>query len=71
MPGVVQTAEGLPIHHEVFCRQHRETTTLVPTIEKVLARYPIRRVVLVADRGFLSLENLDAFVPSRSRPAWN
>jgi len=60
MLGVVQTAEGLPIHHEVFAGNSGETTTLVPTIEKVLARYPIKRVVLVADRGLLSLDNLEA-----------
>jgi hypothetical protein len=60
MLGVVQTADGLPIHHEVFAGNAGETTTLVPTIEKVLARYPIRRVVLVADRGLLSLDNLEA-----------
>jgi len=60
MLGVVQTAEGLPIHHEVFAGHTGETTTLVPTIEKVLARYPIKRVVLVADRGLLSLDNLEA-----------
>ena len=58
MLGVVQTAEGLPIHHEVFEGNAAETRTLVPTIEKVLKRYPIQRVVLVADRGLLSLENL-------------
>lgn len=60
MLGVVQTAEGLPIHHEVFAGNTGETTTLVPILEKVLARYPIKRVVLVADRGLLSLDNLDA-----------
>ena len=60
MLGVVQTAEGLPIHHEVFAGNAAETHTLVPTIEKVLSRFPIRRVVLVADRGLLSLDNLDA-----------
>ena len=60
MLGVVQTAEGLPIHHEVFAGNSGETATLVPTIEKVLARYPIKRVVLVADRGLLSLDNLEA-----------
>jgi transposase len=60
MLGVVQTAEGLPIHHEVFAGNSAETATLVPTIEKVLARYPIKRVVLVADRGLLSLDNLKA-----------
>lgn len=56
--GVVQTAEGLPIHHEVFAGNAAETHTLVPTIERVLQRYPVRRVVLVADRGLLSLDNL-------------
>jgi transposase len=60
MLGVVQTADGLPTHHEVFAGNTGETTTLVPTIEKVLARYPIKRVVLVADRGLLSLDNLEA-----------
>lgn len=60
MLGVVQTADGLPIHHEVFAGNTGETKTLIPTIEKVLARYPIRRVVLVADRGLLSLDNLEA-----------
>ncbi len=67
MLGVVQTAEGLPIHHEVFAGHTGETTTLVPTIEKVLARYPIRRVVLVADRGLLSLDHLDAIRALRVR----
>lgn len=60
MLGVVQTADGLPIDHEVFAGNTGETTTLIPTIEKVLARYPIKRVVLVADRGLLSLDNLEA-----------
>lgn len=60
MLGVVQTAEGLPIHHEVFAGNAAETATLVPTLEKVLARFPVKRVVLVADRGLLSLDNLEA-----------
>lgn len=60
MLGVVQTAEGLPIYHEVFEGNTAETKTLLPTIQKVLRRYPIKRVVLVADRGLLSLDNLEA-----------
>jgi hypothetical protein len=59
MLGVVQTAEGLPIHHELLSGNAAEAATLVPTIEKVLKRYPIKRVVLVADRGLLSLDNLE------------
>ena len=61
MLGVVQTAEGLPIYHEVFDGNVAETKTLLPTLEKVLARFAsIRRLVLVADRGLLSLDNLEA-----------
>lgn len=57
--GVVQTADGLPIYHEVFAGNTSEGATLQPTLERVLARYPhVRRLVLVADRGLLSLENL-------------
>ncbi|SAL86294.1 hypothetical protein AWB68_07980 [Caballeronia choica] len=64
MLDVVQTAEGLPIQIEVFAGNAAETHTLVPTLRKVLARYPIRRVVLVAERGLLSLDNLEAVHPS-------
>ena len=61
MLGVVQTAEGLPIYHEVFDGNTAETRTLLPTIKTVLERFPsVKRVVLVADRGLLSLDNLDA-----------
>ena len=61
MLGVVQTADGLPIYHEVFDGNTAETPTLEPTLKKVLARYPhIRRLVVVADRGLLSLDNIEA-----------
>ncbi len=60
MLGVVQTAEGLPIHHEVFDGNVAETRTLLPTIKTVVKRFKVRRVVLVADRGLLSLDNLEA-----------
>ena len=58
--GVIQTAEGLPIAHEVHAGNVGEVSTLLPAIEKAIARYRIERVVLVADRGLLSLDNLDA-----------
>lgn len=61
MLGVVQTADGLPLFHEVFEGNASETQTLVPTVSKVLERYPgIRRIILIADRGLLSLDNLEA-----------
>ena len=61
MLGVVQTADGMPIYHEVFDGNTAEAPTLEPTLKKVLARYPhIRRLIVVADRGLLSLDNVEA-----------
>ena len=61
MLGVVQTSEGLPIYHEVFDGNTAETKTLLPIVKKVMNRFPnLRRLVLVADRGLLSLDNLEA-----------
>lgn len=60
MLGVVQTAEGLPIYHEVFGGNQAEGPTLLPTLRKVLQRFAhIRRLIVVADRGLLSLDNLE------------
>jgi len=60
MLGVVQTAEGLPIYHEVFDGNQAESPTLMPTLKKVLARFGhIKRLIVVADRGLLSLDNID------------
>ena len=60
MLGVVQTAEGLPIYHEVFDGNQAESPTLLPTLKKVLARFAhIKRLIVVADRGLLSLDNME------------
>ena len=60
MLGVVQTAQGLPIYHEVFDGNTAEAKTLLPMLKKVMARFPnLRRLILVADRGLLSLDNLE------------
>ncbi len=61
MLGVVQTSEGLPIYHEVFDGNTAETKTLLPIVKQVMHRFPhLRRLILVADRGLLSLDNLQA-----------
>lgn len=58
MLGVVQTADGLPLYHEVFDGNTAEVGTLKPTIEKIIQRFPIKRIIAVADRGLLSTDNL-------------
>ena len=58
MLGVVQTAEGLPLYHEVFDGNTAEVTTIKGVIKEIVARFPIKRVIAVADRGLLSTDNL-------------
>lgn len=68
MLGLVQTAEGIPLYHEVFQGNTAEVGTLKDSLKKVMARYPIQRVIAVADRGLLSLSNLDQ-LKSMSTPS--
>ena len=56
--GVVQSAEGLPLMHTVHAGNVGETKTSKGMLSKVLARFPVERVILVADRGLLSLDNI-------------
>jgi transposase len=56
--GVVQSADGLPLMHVVHPGNVAETKTLQGMLTKVLKRFPIERVILVADRGLLSLDNV-------------
>ena len=58
MLGVVQTAEGLPLWHEVFDGNTAEVATLKGVVEAIVKRFPIKRVIAVADRGLLSTDNL-------------
>jgi transposase len=58
MLGVVQTAEGLPLYHEVFEGNTAEVTTLKDVIQRIVKQFPIKRVIAVADRGLLSTDNL-------------
>jgi hypothetical protein len=55
MLGVVQTAEGLPIYHEVFDGNTAERAPCCPRSPRCSQRFPsVQRLVLVADRGLLS-----------------
>ena len=55
---LVQTADGLPVAHQVHPGNTAEAKTLLPMIRSLLAHWPLKRVVLVADRGLLSLSSL-------------
>ena len=59
MLSLVQTAEGLPIAHAVHPGNTAEAKTLLPMIRDLLTRFPLKRVVLIADRGLLSTANIE------------
>lgn len=59
MLGVVQTADGLPLYHEVFDGNTGEVSTLMPVIENIVQRFPVKRIIVVADRGLLSIDNIE------------
>ena len=54
----VQTADGLPLMPTVHPGNMAETKTLQAMLATVLKRFSIQRVILVAERGLLSLENI-------------
>lgn len=56
--GVVQSAEGLPLMHTVHAGNVSETKTLKAMLATVLKRFPVERVIVVADRGLLSIDNI-------------
>lgn len=58
--GVVQTAEGLPITHDVFPGNVSEVGTVEAVVRRLCERFPIRRLVWIADRAMLSVDNLEA-----------
>ena len=56
--GVVQSADGLPLMHTVHAGNVAETKTLQSMLASVLQRFAVERVIVVADRGLLSLDNV-------------
>ncbi|MDA3889742.1 MAG: IS1634 family transposase [Allgaiera sp.] len=67
--GVVQTSEGLPLMHTVHPGNVAETKTLQGMLTTVLQRFPVQRVILVADRGLLSLDNISELTAMAEREA--
>lgn len=52
------TEKGLPVGYELFPGNTFEGHTLIPVLEKLKTRYQLEEVIVVADRGLLSEENL-------------
>lgn len=58
--GVLMTSSGIPIAHEVFPGNQPDVFSFSDIIQVVKKKYHLRQVVLIADRGMVSEENLQA-----------
>ncbi len=52
--GLVMTGDGFPIAHQVFPGNTADINAFRAALEDLRRRFPIRRVVIVADRGVVS-----------------
>ncbi|MEK6902209.1 MAG: IS1634 family transposase [archaeon] len=56
--GVLMTSSGIPIAHEVFPGNTADVKSFAAIIKTVTEKYRLEKVILVADRGMVSEENL-------------
>ncbi len=54
------TREGLPVGYEVFPGATFEGHSLISVLQTMQARYDVRKMIFVADRGMLNEDNLSA-----------
>lgn len=63
--GLVMTREGMPLCHYVFAGQRPDKSTLRDVVWDLKRRFPIKRCVVVGDRGLLSEENLEVLTEAQ------
>ena len=64
---VLANQEGLPVSYELFPGNTSEFKTLSEVLNKVIKRYQVKRVRVMADRGLFSEANLRFFESLRER----
>lgn len=58
MVGVLMTSDGVPIAHEVFKGNNPDVFSFRNIISVVKQKYNVGKIILIADRGMVSEENL-------------
>ena len=58
--GAVLDGQGRPICCELWPGNTTDVTTLIPVIDRLRSRFGVRRVCIVADRGLISQETIEA-----------
>src|SRR5512142_258853 len=58
--GAVLDGQGRPIGCELWPGNTADVTTLIPVVERLRSRFGVQRVCIVADRGMISQETIEA-----------
>ena len=58
--GVVLDADGTPVCSEMWPGNTTDVTTLIPIVDRLKQTFHVERVCIVADRGMISQETIDA-----------
>src|SRR3954453_22938484 len=58
--GAVLDAQGRPLCCELWPGNTTDVTTLIPVVDRLRSRFGVRRVCIVADRGMISRETIEA-----------
>src|SRR5512143_2162065 len=58
--GAVLDGQGRPICCELWPGNTTDVTTLIPVVDRLRSRFGVRRICLVADRGMISQETIEA-----------
>jgi len=60
--GLLVSPQGYPLAFEMFEGNKFEGQTMLPVVEKFKNKYHLNNIVIVADAGLLSVENIEALV---------
>jgi DDE family transposase len=66
--GAVRDGQGRPICCELWPGNTTDVTTLIPVVDRLRSRFGVRRVCVVADRGMISRETIEAL--ERDERGW-
>lgn len=62
MLGLLVGENGYPIGYDIFKGNTYEGHTLIPTLQKIQAKYGFKNPIIVADAGLLSKNNINALI---------
>jgi transposase len=60
--GLLMDSDGIPIHYELFPGNTNDCLTAMPVLKKVRKEYDLGRIIMVADKGINTSDNIAACI---------